>query len=411
MIATGHGGPVAYLSSEIPALSATFVYEEMLALEKRGISTLAFSVNRPIHPASDQRELAQRTVYLYDAPKWSLLAEAAWFLWKQPGWRLALTWLRADLASLRLFSRNAAALVFQFCAAVRLARLLAAKHCRHLHIHFAHVPAQIGMYASAMSGVPFTVTAHANDIFERGVLLPQKAARALMMLTISEFNRAYLERIGVPAEKLAVVRCGVSFAPRSGAAPAVRKDQYCIGTLGRLVEKKGVDVLVRALAALRDKPYRVVLDIAGDGPLHGELQRLVESLGVGGSVRFAGNLAHSAVREWMHGLDVFVLACKPDANGDMDGIPVVLMEAMSQRVPVISTRLSGIPELVVDGVTGLLAEPGDPASLAACIDRMLASADLRNATAARACAHVEAEFGQPVNLDRLTGYFQPVMAR
>jgi glycosyltransferase involved in cell wall biosynthesis len=411
MSAPGHRGPVAYLSSEIPALSATFVYEEMLALEKRGISTLAYSVNRPNHPATDQRDLAQRVVYLYDASRWSLIAEAVCGIWRRPGWRLAAGWLRSDLKSFRLFSRGAAALVFQFCAAVRLARLLAAKRCRHLHIHFAHVPTQIGMYASAMSGVPFTITAHANDIFERGALLPQKAARAVMMLTISEFNRAYLERIGVPVEKLAVVRCGVSFAARAQAAPAVRKEHYRIGTLGRLVEKKGVDVLVQALAALRDKPYRVALDIAGDGPLHDELKRLVASLGVGDSVHFAGNLAHSAVREWMHGLDVFVLACKPDANGDMDGIPVVLMEAMSQLIPVISTRLSGIPELVVDGVTGLLAEPGDPGSLAACIDRMLTSADLRNATAARACAHVEAEFGQQVNLDRLTGYFQPVMAR
>jgi glycosyltransferase involved in cell wall biosynthesis len=115
-------------------------------------------------------------------------------------------------------------------------------------------------------------------------------------------------------------------------------------------------------------------------------------------------MPHARVREWMHGLDAFVLACKPDTNGDMDGIPVVLMEAMSQFVPVISTRLSGIPELVVDGETGLLANPGDSDDLAARIDCLLDAPELRRDLAGRAEAHVRREFGQQVNLERLIGH-------
>jgi glycosyltransferase involved in cell wall biosynthesis len=351
-------------------------------------------------------ELLQRTHYLYDGgfvP--TLLRSAGAFIRRRRGHARGLRWLLADIMELGPHRPQSWKLIYQYLVAARLADILIANGCRHLHIHFAHVPAQIGMYAAAMSGVPFTVMAHANDIFERGVLLRQKAMRAEKMLTISEFNRAYLERIGVPKDKLAVVRCGVSFKTRPAAMTTRNEGQaYRIGTLGRLVEKKGVDVLIRALAAMKPGPDGIELEIAGDGPLRADLEQLANELGIAGRVRFVGNLPHHAVRDWMHGLDAFVLACKRDANGDMDGIPVVLMEAMSQSVPVISTRLSGIPELVVDGTTGLLAEQGDPIDLAARIDLLLASSELRARLAAAAVTHVEHEFGQQTNLDRLKDY-------
>jgi glycosyltransferase involved in cell wall biosynthesis len=296
-------------------------------------------------------------------------------------------------------------LVFQFFAAVKVARLLKRHGCAHLHVHFAHVPAQIAMYASALSGIPFTVMAHANDIFESDLLLPQKAERALKMLTISEYNRSHLERMGVAGDKLAVVRCGVSLGRRLTTPNFERRERYRIGTLARLVEKKGMDVLIRAMAELRDRPYRIELSIAGDGPLRSELETLVRGLNLADTVRFEGSIAHSQVTDWMKNLDVFVLACRKDSHGDMDGIPVVLMEAMSQSVPVVSTRLSGIPELVVHEETGLLADPGDHSSLAAQIDRLLESAELRSRLADRAMGHVRREFGQDVNLDRLLRHF------
>jgi len=243
--------------------------------------------------------------------------------------------------------------------------------------------------------------AHANDVFERGLLLREKAERAARMLTISEFNRAFLERAGVPREKLAVVRCGVGFPLRTPVPAAREPERLRIGTLARLVPKKGVDVVLRAFAELKGGGRAIALEIAGDGPLRAELQQMSRELGIERDVTFVGSLPHESVREWMRELDVFVLACRRDADGDMDGIPVVLMEAMSQSVPVVSTRLSGIPELVLDGRTGLLAAPDDPADLALRIAELLGSAAHRRALAAAALEHVEAEFGQAVNLDRL----------
>jgi glycosyltransferase involved in cell wall biosynthesis len=394
---------IAYLAPALTALESTFVYDELLGLEGRGLRIVPVSVHRPQRYLVGHDELLARTYYLYDGGLAVTLARAlAALAGPRKNLASAWRWLLIDLRAAGL--RQGGKLVFQFLVAARLADILREHGCRHLHIHFAHVPTQIGMYAAAMAGIPFTVMAHANDIFERGLLLARKAERATKFLTISEYNRAYLERIGVAAEHLAVVRCGVSFPVREAVPSREGRLLPRIGTLGRLVEKKGVDVLIRALALLRERGHPVELSVAGDGPLRGELESLAASLGFGDSVRFEGNQPHAQVRGWMHDLDLFVLACKPDANGDMDGIPVVLMEAMSQQIPVVSTRLSGIPELVIDGETGLLAEPGDPADLAEQIERLLASPGLCQSLAMRGAAHVRTEFGQQLNLDRLLGY-------
>ena len=397
---------IAYLAPEIPALSATFVYEEMFGLQDLGYSILPISVHKAIHPAKGCEQLISRTNYLYDqAPLKVVLSGLLQLHFLGFGALKALRLLLSDLVRCGLHRLETWKLAFQFLVAVKLALLLKSNRCSHLHVHFAHVPSQIAMYASSMSGIPFTIMAHANDIFERGLLLQQKADRAVKLLTISEFNRAYLEDIGVPKDKLAVVRCGVSFPILPPNRPFEKKLRYRLGTLGRLVEKKGVDVLIRAIAALQDRPYKIELSIAGDGPLREELETLARVLGIAQFTKFEGALAHGDVATWMQGLDAVVLACKKDKNGDMDGIPVVLMEAMSQSVPVISTRISGIPELIIHDHTGLLAKPDDCQDLAIQIDRLMESAELRERLVGEAAEHVKQEFGRNVNLRRLLKHF------
>ena len=405
------GRRVAYLGPEIPALSATFIYEELLGLERRGVAVRPYSVRKPEHPAAGHADLARRTQVLYDRPAPASLLDGLVAL-PSFGRRTAkaLGWLARDMASVGLHRLMAWKLAYQWLMGARLARSLQREGCTHLHVHFAHTPAQIAMYASAFSGIPFTVMAHASDIFEHGLLLREKARRAVKLVTISDYNLAYLRSVGVPAGQLALVRCGVSFAPRPDVPAFENKARYRIGTLCRLIEKKGVDDLLRALVRLQGEPWEVELSIAGDGPLRGELERLVGELRLQDRVQFIGAIDHAQGRGWLHSLDAFVLACKKDSNGDMDGIPVVLMEAMSQRVPVVSTRLSGIPELVVHDRTGLLASPDDPASLAHELRRLLGSPALRTRLAQAAVAHVDAEFSQEVNLRRLLECFGSVPA-
>ncbi len=397
---------IAYLAPEIVAPGLPFVYEELLGVERRGLSVIPISVRRSSLMADGQEALMERTLIVYQGSKLGLLVQSLCRLplFGRGAWK-ALRWLTNDITELGLMRLQSWKLAFQFLAAVKVARLLKQHGCVHLHVHFAHAPAQIAMYASALSGIPFTVTAHANDIFVSGLLLPQKAERALKMLTVSEYNRSYLEKIGVAAEKLAVLHCGVSFAMRQAAPVFEHRKRYRLGTLGRIIEKKGMDVLIRAVSELRNRPYRIELSIAGYGALRSELEALVRSLDLTDTVHFEGRIAHGQVTAWMRDLDVFVLACRKDIRGDMDGIPVALMEAMSQSVPVISTRLSGIPELVIHEETGLLADPGDCLSLAAQIDRLLESTELRSDLASRALGHVRREFSQDNNLDFLLRHF------
>lgn len=392
---------IAVLAPDIPGHSSTFVYEELNALENTGLDVIPFSVHRPLHLAVGQACLAERVICLYESSNLRMALSGLLQLLLLGNKRRAFGWLIRDMQECGFASLAAWKLVFQFLTSARLAKHLVRRECTHLHIHFAHVPTQIGMYAAAMAGIPFTIMAHANDIFERGLLLARKAERARKFLTISEYNRAHLEAVGVAPEHMAVVRCGVSLPIREDLPPKVSHAVYRLGSLGRLIEKKGFDVLLQAVAHLRSRGYVVELSLAGDGPLQPELKALAHRLGLADCVQFEGNLSHDRVGAWMLTLDAFVLACKPDANGDMDGIPVVLMEAMSQLVPVVSTRLSGIPELVMDGQTGLLAEPGDAAGLAHCISRLIDSPDLGQSLARRGAAHVRTEFGQAVNIQRL----------
>lgn len=397
---------ICYLAPQLTALESTFVYEELLALENRGLTVIPTSVRRAEKNFVGYDDLLQRTQYLYDEnPIKTLLYSLGAFFKIGGRQKNSMSLLVSDMVFLGFLKKSSWKLLFQYIVACRLANILIKNQCKHLHVHFAHTATQIAMYASAMSAVPFTVMAHANDIFERGLLLDRKAQRAVKLLTISDYNRNYLLSKNVSEDKLAVVRCGVSFHISDERRQFIKKDCYRIGTLARLVEKKGIDNLIQAVGELRNSDTKIELCIAGDGPLLKSLEKQTEELGLEDIVSFEAALDHKEVSTWMKKLDIFVLACKKDSNGDMDGIPVVLMEAMSQSIPVISTKLSGIPELIIDGETGLLSEPADPVDLADKIKQLIKSPSLSEKLVANAKKHVVEEFGQKVNIDRLLQHF------
>ncbi len=397
---------IAYLSPALPALTETFVYEELLAVERRGFRIVPVSVHLPATPVPTQMALAQRVIHLYSGTAIALaLSGMARLPFFGKGAWIALKYLASDILECGALHVGTWKLAYQFLVATKLARILIRENCTHLHVHFADTPAQIAMYASALANVPFTIMAHANDIFDGGLLLRRKAERAIRVLTISEYNVRYLESLGIPRDRISIVRCGVSFTPRHRVTTPANEAPFRIGSLGRMVEKKGFDVLIRAVAILKAAGHNIQLCIAGDGPLMADLQQLVRDLDIAQIVRFQGSMSHDQVSAWLQQLDVFVLACKQDKNGDIDGIPVVLMEAMSQSISVISTRLSGIPELVIHKTTGLLAEPNDSDDLAHQIDYLMKSDKLCGSLIKNAVDHVTHEFGQELNVNRLIRHF------
>lgn len=313
----------------------------------------------------------------------------------------ALRTVLLDVLQIGLLNRTGIGLIYRFWAACRVAVLLREKHCEHLHAHFAHVPTDIAMYASLLSGVPFSFTSHANDLFERGWLLLEKVSRAKFAATISEYNRDYLVSMGCKRSAIHIVRCGVDSRRFSAATGGEISPPFRIGTIGRLVEKKGFDVLLQAAAQLRLKDVSFTLSIVGSGPLENDLHSLCLSLGLDDITEFQGAMANEEVPIWLQELDLFVLPCQQDENGDQDGIPVVLMEAMLSGIPVVSTNISGIPELIFDGMEGLLVKPRLPGVLAVRMQSLLLDNKLRQQLVENAIRKVKSEFDVEVNIRRV----------
>ena len=404
---------VAYLAPELPALSATFVYNEILQLEAMGVDVVPFSVHKPGSTVGEARVacLVDNTVNLYSQAMHQVLLDNAVYLIEHPASYIkTLGLLFKDICSVGLFSRTALGLIYRFVFSANLAKKLLNSQCEHLHVHFAHIPTDIAMYASSLSGIPYSVTAHANDIYERGWLLVEKVDRSSFFATISEFNKNYLAGVGVNLSKVEVVRCGVEPTQFSRKESVVSDQVTRIGVIGRLVEKKGIDTLINAVAVLKDQGIKFELLIAGSGPLNASLRESSEKNNLtSNEICFLGAIPHADVAEFVKSLDMFVLPCRKDKQGDMDGIPVVLMEAMLSGVPVISTKISGIPELILNEETGLLVMPDDEQALAKAISSLIDDSALKNRMIINASAKVKEEFSLKSNAAKLKGLFNKII--
>ncbi len=365
---------IAYLAPEIPSLSATFVYEEILALQKYDIQIVPISIHQKkiLDLTPKLENLKNKTFFLYQRNWISVLQDNLYNLWQRPQLYLSIfNRVIQDMLSLGLINLEAAKLLYHFWQGNVIARIIKQNHCEHLHIHFASVPTQVGMYGAMLAEIPFSFTSHANDLFERGSLLSHKLERCQFAVTISDYNRDFLAPYTDQLGKIRIIHCGIDLDKFPFQEKQNFPELITIKSLGRFVEKKGFDTLILAAAELREQRLNFQIEIGGDGPERDKLISLVAEKELEACISFVGALAHHEVLPWLLQADLFVLACKIDQQGDRDGIPVVLMEAMATGVPVVSTQLSGIPELIEDGVSGFLAVPNDPSSLAAKIQEYI----------------------------------------
>jgi colanic acid/amylovoran biosynthesis glycosyltransferase len=400
-----------YLSSQLPKRSETFVYRELLGLRAAGVTVLAASLHAPERDLGEPRleALANEAIPVYGAGLVRLLLDFFLELLRHP-WRTTGTLLLAARDALTaddLHARLARLKVpGQALAALALARHLRGRGITHIHAHFAHAPATVAMYAARQLGLPFSFTGHAVDLFRDRALLKVKLQRARFVNCISEWHRTfYQDLVPRPDADYPVVRCGVDlaeFAP-SGRAPG---DPPVLLGVGRLVAKKGFDVLLEAAARLRARGQSFTIRIAGDGPEGERLAAQCTRLGLGDGVHFLGACANPLVRKLLQETDVFVLPCQIDREGDRDGIPVVLMEAMAAGVPVVSGDLPALRELVIPGRTGELVPPGDVEALAERLAVLLQAPDLRAKRATAGRQWVAEEFALDVNIQRIVNMLQ-----
>jgi glycosyltransferase involved in cell wall biosynthesis len=261
----------------------------------------------------------------------------------------------------------------------------------------------VALVAARLLEARYSVTAHANDIYVNPVLLPEKFRHATFGATCTEANRVHLTQVLGPrlGDKVVRIYHGLDLAEYSSPQSAANGDGTYLLSVGQLKEKKGLRYLIEAIAMLADKWAGLHCDIVGEGPLREDLQRLIDDRGLGDRIRLLGPLPHPEVVARYELRPIFVLPSVVAADGDRDGIPNVILEALASRLPVVASGISGIPEVVHDGQTGLLVEPADVAALSAAIDRLLGDPGLRSRLGEAGREFVMSEFEQSANVDRL----------
>lgn len=383
---------IAYLVSLYPAPSHTFIRREVDALRTRGLDIHTFSVRRTPEAqlSAQDRAEADRTFSVVPASPASLLAANLGALSRRPG--RFLSTLRLALGHRVPGVRALLWAVFHFAEAMVLARELRRRRTDHLHNHFANAGATVGLLAAHFLRLPWSLTLHgiSETDYPAGLLLGRKLAHARFAACVSWFGRAQAMRV-TPAEqwrKFAIVRCGLDLAETDRARPvrAASRAVPRVICVGRLSPEKGQLGLLEAVAALRARGIGCELVLVGDGPAREEVERRIASLGLGDTVLMKGRMGEADTLAEIGGADLLVLP------SFMEGLPIVLMEAMALGVPVVASRVAGVPELVEDGVGGALFRPADWGELADRMAALVRDPALRARYAAAARAKVEAEF-------------------
>jgi colanic acid/amylovoran biosynthesis glycosyltransferase len=246
----------------------------------------------------------------------------------------------------------------------------------HIHVHFASRSLSLGLMMGILTDLPVSCSVHAFDIFTRSAgSLRMRLAKCKFIVSISNFNIEYLRKTcgNAVADLCHVVHCGIDAEKFSSAGHQPEAGRMvCVC---RLSPKKGLDIAIRACAKLRDNNVKFLYEIAGDGPQRHDLEELIERLDLSDRVKLLGAMSNDQLTELYSRASVFVMSCVKTADGDMDGIPVAMMEAMACEVPVVSTSISGIPELIDDGITGRLAPEKDANALAQILQELLGDKD------------------------------------
>jgi glycosyltransferase involved in cell wall biosynthesis len=404
------GRRVAFVLKGYPRLSETFIAQEILALERRGLDILIVSLRRPtdraVHPVHRQISAARLYLpeYLYQEPR------RVWRSWRRArrqagyrrAWRIWLADLRRDPTPNRI-RRLGQALV------------LAAElpgDIGHLHAHFLHTPASVARYAALIRGLDWTVSAHAKDIWTTPAWeKAEKLGSAVWAVTCTRAGYRDLAALAPNPNRVGLVYHGLDlerFPPppngpsqRDGSDP---QHPVVLLSVGRAVVKKGYDDLLAALARLPARLHWRLVHVGG-GALSAKLRHRADELGLAPRIDWRGALPQPEVLDAYRAADLFVLAAKIGPDGDRDGLPNVLMEAQSQRLPCVATTVSGIPELIEDGATGILVPPGDPPALALALESLIRD-PVRRAALGRTGEHrVRTAFAMQNGIDALARRF------
>lgn len=397
---------LAYLVSEYPAISHTFILREVLRLRALGFAIRVASINSssrvPDDLTASERAEAEATFYIKQAGLAGAARAHLRTLLRKP-----VAYLRGLIFALALAGTDLRQLLFAlfyFTEALILGNWMESHDLAHVHVHFVNPASTVGLIASRIYAVGFSFTVHGPDEFYdvRGQRLREKIEGAAFVFCIGHFARSQLMKVSSPRHwrKLALAPLGVDlelFAPEPLTPP---KDPFQLLCVGRLVPAKGQHVLIAAVDHLIRDGRNVSLCFVGDGPDRAGLEREAAARGLAGHITFAGNVNQDRIRHYYREAAAFVLA------SFAEGIPVVLMEAMAMGIPCVATMITGIPELIRDGIDGLLVMPSDDQALAQAIARLLDDSDLRRRLGAAGRLRVAAKYDLDKNVAHLAQLFE-----
>jgi colanic acid/amylovoran biosynthesis glycosyltransferase len=395
---------VAYILSRFPVLTETFVIAEIQELRTRGVDVEVFSLKQPV-PGETYHKNTEALIktthyypYVFSSAVWKGLF---YYLINKP-----LVCLNILKEIIRTHVKNSLQLLKTLAVIPKtfaIAKALNDSGINRIHAHWATVPATSAWIAAKLNDIPYTFTAHAWDIFESDTMLEEKIRDAEKVVTISDYNKTYLleKYPALKPDKITVVHCGVDLG-KFAALPHDRKELLTILSIGRLTEKKGFDVLLEACRILKDRNVHFqcrIVYVSGD--YEEEIFRRYKTLDLRETVHFIPGLPQEGIIEEYSKADCFVLPSVIAGSRDRDGIPVVILEALAMELPVVTTPVSGIPEVIKDSETGLLVEPGSAEQLAESIERICRDKELSRKLGKAGRDFVNREFEISSCVDRL----------
>jgi colanic acid/amylovoran biosynthesis glycosyltransferase len=395
---------LAYVLKRYPRLSETFIINEMLELQRQRIAITIVAMKDPGEAIVHENVRALKAPIYYLPPKACMAFE------------------KSAVRSLTSFSGNASFLgpdalqgewsrgdYMAWLQAAMFAPFLRSLGIDHIHAHFATSATTAAMALSAMTDIPFSFTAHAKDIYHESVdqkALADKIQRARFVITVSDFNKRYLQDLlAAEGRSGRIIRLYNGIDLDRFRASAIEKDPELLVGVGRLVQKKGFAYLVDACKILKEQGRCFRCVIIGEGDERISLEKRIAQYSLQHEVSLLGPKTQAEVMRIVQAAAAFVLPCVVGDDGNRDGLPTVLLEAMALGVPVISTAVTGIPEIIEDGCTGLLVDEKNPHALAQAMHTLLDSAPLRKQLSEAALQKVRTDFNLALNVKTLRGYF------
>jgi glycosyltransferase involved in cell wall biosynthesis len=394
---------VAYINNYFPALTHTFIYQEVIGLRERGVPIKAFSIRKPTLDSLSQEsvDLYYSTTYLLPVDIYEFVRAHLYFLLSNPFKYISLVaWLMTRRFERRIKDRIRT--VFHFCEGVYFAKLIRRdSDINHIHAHYASHPTTVALVASILTGKTFSFTAHAGDIWTDRLSLDEKVKRASFVITCSEFGRNALlrEYFKGDQEKIVLIRHGVDvrkFARRNGK----QGSGLMILSVERLSPEKAHVNLVKACRILRDEEVDFKCTIVGDGPLLNVIGSLIKEMRLEDFVRLAGGVFQESIRTFYEEADVLVV---PSIK---ENLPNVVLEGMAMGLAVVATRIGGIPEAIRHNETGLLIEPGNVEAIVEAIKKLSGDHGFRKRLGDNAGSFVREYFDSEKSLSKIESIFK-----